>query len=63
MKCKLCETEMKPIYGYDPYSPYSVVPVTINDKGNVSLDQVLDLEYCPNCGMVFVDISRIGSAE
>lgn len=56
MLCKLCETETKPIYGYDSNSPVVVYPVTTDSDGYVGPSNVVKLMFCPNCGMVFVDI-------
>ena len=56
MMCKLCETETKPIYGYDNNSPVIVYPVTTGSDGYVDPSSVVKLVFCPNCGMVFVDI-------
>lgn len=58
MRCKLCETETKPIYGYDSNSPVVVYPVTTGSDGYVGPSSVVKLMFCPNCGMVFVDISK-----
>lgn len=67
MRCKLCETEMLPLYAY-PHEIPEVIPFkapvdeVLYDAGTGSLhvSQWLDVNICicPKCGSVFGEVEK-----
>ena len=57
MNCKLCETEMYPIYAY-PHDIPEVIPFKVGLAtfyGSTWLD--INLYICPKCGSVFGEVN------
>ena len=54
MKCKLCETEMYPIYAY-PHDVPEVIPFKVfyDDEW-----RDVELYICPKCGSVFGKVNE-----